>query len=246
MHEAVSRVAQSFLNHLFPPLCLQCRAEVGQAGGLCAQCWSEIRFMEGPQCACCGVAFEVPVYAGTRCAACHAHPPAFERARAVMRYDEASKALVLAFKHADRLDLTPTFVRWLVRAGHELVRESDLIAAVPLHPRRLWWRRYNQAAELARVLSNRVGRPYEPFLLQRARATESQGAMASAGARRRNVAGAFRVPDACVSRLSGRSVLLIDDVVTTGATVDACARALKRAGARRVDVLALARVSRSI
>ena len=246
MHEALSNAARTFLNHLFPPLCLQCRAEVGQAGGLCAPCWSEIRFIEGPQCTCCGVAFEIPVYAGTRCAACHAQPPAFERARAVMRYDDASKALVLAFKHADRLDLTPTFVRWLERAGHELIVESDLIAAVPLHPRRLWWRRYNQAAELARVLSNRVGRPYEPSLLQRARATESQGAMVSAEARRRNVAGAFRVPKPYEAHLSGRSVLLIDDVVTTGATVDACARALKRAGAQRVDVLALARVSRSV
>ena len=209
---------------------------------MCAHCWAEIRFIDGPQCACCGVPFDVPVFAGTRCGACYARPPSFDRARAVMRYDDASKALVLAYKHADRLDLTPMFARWLERAGHELITDSDLIVPVPLHARRLWSRRYNQSAELARNLSVRSGKPYDPFLVSRSRSTPSQGAMPSAGARRRNVAGAF---DICRGNsVTGRNILVVDDVLTTGATVDACAAALKKAGAARVDVLALARVSR--
>ena len=245
MHDRLAKAARSLLDHLFPPLCVLCRAEVGEAGALCAACWGQIRFVEGAQCATCGLPFDIPVHLGTRCAACHADPPAFDRARAVMRYDDASKGLLLAFKHADRLDLTPTLARWLERAGRDLIQDADVIVPVPLHPRRLWSRRYNQAAELARALSVRCEKSYEPLLLRRNRATESQGAMPSAKARKRNVDGAFGVPRAGGARLAGKSVLLVDDVLTTGATLDACAVALKKAGAARVAVLALARVSRT-
>jgi ComF family protein len=245
VHDRLAIVARTLLDHLFPPLCLLCRAEVGEAGALCAACWGQIRFVEGAHCISCGVPFDIPVQVGTRCAACHADPPAFDRARAVMRYDDASKGLLLAFKHADRLDLTPTLARWLERAGHELIRDADVIVPVPLHPRRLWSRRYNQAAELARALSLRCKKSYEPFLLVRKRATDSQGSMPSAKARKRNVEGAFGVPRSCKGRLAGKSVLLVDDVLTTGATLNACAVALKKAGAARVAVLALARVSRT-
>lgn len=245
MHDALARVTRSFLDYLFPPLCLVCRSEVGAAGGLCARCWAGIRFVEGAHCIGCGAPFDIPVPRGTRCAACHADPPAFDQARAVMRYDDASKALLLAFKHADRLDLTPTLARWLERAGQELVSEADMIVPVPLHPRRLWSRRYNQAAELARALAARCRKPYEPLLLIRTRATHSQGTMPSAKARNRNVAGAFAVSTRRQPDLAGKSVLLVDDVLTTGATLNSCATTLKRAGAARVAAIALARVSRS-
>jgi ComF family protein len=167
-------------------------------------------------------------------------PPSFDAARAIFAYDEKSRGAVLALKHADRLDLVPGFARWLGRSGRAILQDSDLVIPVPLHPLRLWRRRYNQSAELARRLARDWKLVYEPSALIRSRPTPSQGAMASARARRRNVLGAFKVPDP--AKVAGKRILLLDDVLTTAATVDACSRALKRAGASHVNVLALARV----
>lgn len=215
-------------------------------GALCPECWQKIQFLDEPLCACCGLPFEIDPGRETLCAACHARPPAFDRARAIMRYDEPSRGPILALKHADRLDLTPAFGRWLERGGRALIEESDLILPVPLHPYRLWSRRYNQSAELARVLARQTGKPAHFAALQRGRPTPSQGAMPSASARRRNMRGAFRISPGHKSAIAGRNILLLDDVLTTGATVEACARALKRAGAAKVFVLALARVVRPL
>jgi ComF family protein len=244
MQGGLARAGGAVLDFVFPPLCIGCRATVAEPAGLCAECWQKIAFLDGPCCVCCGLPFELDPGPGTRCAACHADPPAFDSARAVMRYDEASRGPILALKHADRLDLVPGFVRWLDRVGRALLDDSDFIVAVPLHPTRLWGRRYNQSAELARGLARLAGKPTAPLALTRIRATPSQGEMPSAKARRRNMRGAFQVPPERGATVKGRSVLLIDDVLTTGATVDACARALKRAGAQKVHVLALARVVR--
>jgi ComF family protein len=191
-------------------------------------------------CDCCGVPFGVDLGENSRCAACLTRPPAFDRARAILAYDETSRGPILALKHADRLDLVPGFAHWLERTGRTLLAETDLIAPVPLHPLRLWRRRYNQAAELARALARRTAKPVVVEALERSRPTKSQGAMASARSRRRNVLGAFRIPEPKL--VAGRNILIVDDVLTTGATAEACARALKRAGAARVQVLALARV----
>ena len=174
------------------------------------------------------------------CAACLTRPPAFDSARAIFVYDEKSRGAILALKHADRLDLVPGFAHWLKRTGQALLDGSDMVVPVPLHAFRLWRRRYNQSAELARRLARERQLVYAPSALVRARATASQGVMASAKARRRNVLGAFEVPKPAT--VAGKRVLLLDDVLTTGATAEACARALKRAGAARVDVLVLARV----
>jgi ComF family protein len=232
-------VAKAALDLLFPPLCIGCRAQVTDAG-FCAACWSQVTFLDGPACSCCGMPYSVALEGEMQCAACLAQPPAFDSARAILSYDEHSRDAILALKHADRLELVPGFARWLGRSGRHLQERCDLVVPVPLHPSRLWRRRYNQAAELARRLARDWNRPYEPQALARSRATPSQGAMASAKARRRNVQRAFQVPDA--ARIKGKRVLLLDDVLTTGATVQACARALKRAGAAEVHVLALARV----
>jgi ComF family protein len=239
---------RAVLDLVYPPFCIGCRAQVAAPGALCAACWQRVGFLDGPMCDCCGLpfefGFEVLGNAGTRCAACHANPPAYDKARAVMRYDEHSKGPILAFKHGDRLDLAPAFARWLDRGGRALLDEAELIVPVPLHPGRLWTRRYNQSAELARALAKLGGRPAALTLLERARATPSQGAMRSAKARRRNMLGAFKVRPRHKSAIAGRNILLVDDVLTTGATAEACARALKRAGAAKVLVLALARVVR--
>ncbi|MGD0143149.1 MAG: ComF family protein [Rhizomicrobium sp.] len=242
--QGLRRAGAGALNLLFPPLCVGCRAPVFEAHSLCAACWGTIGFLDGPTCECCGYPFEIDPGPGTLCSACHANPPAFARARSVMRYDEGSKKLILALKRADRLDLAPAFSRWLDRSGRELLAEADLIVPVPLHPRRLWRRRYNQSAILAQRLAKLTAKPADPLVLRRIRATASQGEMPSAKARRRNVRGAFRVSPENAAALRGKAVLLIDDVFTTGATIDACARALKRAGATKVLVLTLARVVR--
>lgn len=232
-------VAKALLDLFFPPLCIGCRQQMSEAG-FCAACWSKVTFLDGPACACCGLPFGVALEGEMLCAACLAAPPAFDSARAILSYDEHSRTAILALKHADRLELVPGFARWLGRSGRDALERCDLLVPVPLHRARLWQRRYNQAAELARRLARDWNRPFDPLVLTRSRATPSQGAMTSAKARRRNVQRAFKVPAA--AKVKGKRVLLLDDVLTTGATAEACARALKRAGAAEVHVLALARV----
>jgi len=246
MKSGLGQFGRGALDLLYPPLCIGCRGQVAEPGNLCAACWQNIDFLDGPACQCCGLPFDLDPGSDTLCAACLADPPAFDHARAVMRYNEKSRGPILALKHADRLDLAPAFARWLDRVGRSFLDEADVIVPVPLHRGRLWSRRYNQAAELARALGQSSGKPVKPTALCRIRATPSQGAMPSATARRRNMRGAFEVPPEQQSAVKGRAVLLVDDVLTTGATADACARALKRAGVRKVSVLALARVVRPV
>lgn len=200
--------------------------------------------MAPPHCACCGLPFEYDLGPDALCGACTRARPAFDRARSVMRYNDASKRLILGFKHGDRTEGAPAFGAWLARAGANLIAEADLIAPVPLHRWRLLGRRYNQAALLAHALGQETDLPVVSDLLLRRRFTPSQGRL-SVSARQRNVTGAFAVKPARAARLTDRRVLLVDDVLTTGATVSACARALRRGGAAAVEVLVLARVVRA-
>jgi ComF family protein len=240
------RAGRKLLDLVYPPLCIGCREHVSEPGSLCPACWQALHFLDGPACAVCGLPFEIDPGDETMCVGCLTYPPAFDKARAVLRYDSASRKSILALKHADRLDLAPPFGRWLERTGHELLAQSDLIVPVPLHRLRLWKRRYNQSAELARALARLSGLVVDPFALRRIRPTPSQGEMPSASARRRNVRGAFAVPEKCRPAVNGKRILLVDDVLTTGATANACAKALKRAGAEKVFVLTLARVVRPL
>jgi ComF family protein len=228
------------LDLVFPRETLDGEPTVG-ALGLSAEAWSRIRFLDGPVCDGCGGPFDYDPGPGVRCAACMARPRAFDAARAACLYDETSRDPILKLKHADRTDLAPMFARWLSRAAADLLDGAEAIAPVPLHPLRLLKRRYNQAAEVARPLAKLAGVAYLPDALVRRRATAIQGGK-SAGGRRRNVAGAFVVPERRRSLVEGRRILLVDDVLTTGATAEGCARALKRAGAARVDLAVLARV----
>jgi len=240
---ALSFAGRLLLDTLLPPQCLSCRALVDRPGQLCAKCWSGIDFIAGACCAACGLPFDYDVGAGALCGACARRRPRYDRARAVFRYDEHSRGLVLRFKYADQLEGAPSYGAWLARAGAELVREADLIAPVPLHRWRLLRRRFNQSAVLAHALGRQAGKPVTADLLLRTRATPSQGGL-NFRQRRRNVRNAFAVRPTRAALVRGRRVLLVDDVLTTGATVEACARALLAAGASGIDVVVLARVVR--
>ena len=231
------------LDIVLPPRCLKCGATVDSVGALCAACWPAVAFLAPPHCAACGLPFEFDLGPEAVCGACARERPVFERARAAFRYDEDSKDLILRFKHADRTDSAPAFARWMARAGDALVAEADVVAAVPLHWMRLFMRRYNQAALLASALGELASKPAVNDLLVRRKRTPSQGGLGAA-ARRRNVAGAFMVHPRHRARVEDKRVLLVDDVLTTGATVSACAAVLLRARARAVDVLTLSRVVR--
>ncbi len=235
----LQRAAGLIVDALLPPRCLDCGAVVEAVGALCQDCWQRLSFIAAPLCIRCGHPFAVDAGALAECGECLASPPPFARARAVFRYDDASRGLILRFKHADHTAAAPAFARWMARAGAELLSEADCIVPVPLHRWRLFHRRYNQAALLANALAKLSGVRSQPAALQRIRHTASQGTM---GRRQRqsNVRGAFRL-NAKIG-LAGQRVILVDDVLTSGATIEECAMVLLDGGANAVDVLTLARV----
>ena len=240
----LGRAWRAGLDVLLPPLCFGCGAAVEGRAALCLACWRRVRFLAPPVCESCGLPFEADPGPGAVCGECARETPPFARARAAFVYDEASRGLILSFKHGDRTDAAPAFGLWLMRAGAELLPEARLIVPVPLHWTRLFARRYNQAALLAHEVGRLAGVAVATAVLARRRRTPSQGKLGRS-TRQRNLAGAFAVPERHRAAVAGKRILLIDDVLTTGATASACARALLAAGATAVDVLTLARVIRA-
>ena len=229
------------LDLALPQLCPACRASVvGEA--LCAPCWSRVSFIAPPYCARLGIPFPYDPGPGTLSIEAMSDPPAYNRARAAVRFDETARTLVHALKYGDRLDLAPIMGRWMANAGRELTADADLLVPVPLHWRRQWARRFNQSALLADVVGKASGLTVAHRALGRVKPTPQQVGLARTE-RALNVQGAFRARASGQREIEGRRLILVDDVLTSGATVDGCARALIRAGAANVDVLIFARVA---
>ena len=234
-------IAGRALDLALPRLCAVCREPV-EGQGLCPACWSKLSFITRPYCERLGIPFVYDPGPGILSMEAIAEPPAYHRARAAVRFDEISRALVHALKYGDRLDLAPMMGRWLSHAGRELLDEADALVPVPLHWRRRWARRFNQSAMLAAAVSAASGVPIAAGALKRVKFTAQQVGLSRAE-RATNVQGAFRVPPEGKAEVAGRRLLLVDDVLTSGATAEGCAKALLRAGARNVDVLVFARVA---
>lgn len=227
---------------VLPPLCLGCDTRLSDHDALCPECWRGIDFIRPPICDRLGIPMPYDIGAPMVSATAAAHPPLFDRARAVARYDGLMRDLIHEFKFRDTHDARRLFARWMCQAGDEIIAQCDVILPVPLGRWRLLSRRFNQAHLLADEVARRSQKPLLSRVLKRSRSTPHQVGLTRLQ-RERNVAGAFRVDGAQLSRIAGRSVLLIDDVMTTGATASASAKVLKAAGAARVDVLVLAVVA---
>jgi len=241
MLQGIRRLPRRGADLLLPPTCPGCRSAVADSHALCARCWSAIRFIAPPLCPVYGTPFSYEMGEGIVSAEALADPPPFRRARSAAIYGDVARRLVHQLKYYDRPHLAQVMARIMRHAGHELLAECGLIVPVPLYRWRLWGRRFNQSAALADELSKLAGVPANPFVLQRVKATRQQVGL-SAQQRADNVRGAFRVAPRDAPRIAQASVLLVDDVYTSGATVKAATRALLRAGAASVDVLTFARV----
>jgi ComF family protein len=235
------RAGSALLDQLYPPLCLNCEAPVATADALCPDCFGRLRPITKPFCPVLGTPFEVDLGPDARSAEAIADPPPFSRARSAVLYNSVARKLVARLKYGDRPELARCCARLMAAAGRELWEGDPVLVPVPLHRLRQFERRYNQSAELARALGKLTGLRVDPLLVSRPRRTRQQVGL-SADARQRNVAGAFAVRSEAAARLNGRRVVLVDDVMTTGATMKAVTRTLNRAGIDAVDVISFARV----
>jgi ComF family protein len=243
-YQTLRRSAVQGLNMLLPPLCVMCEQMVGESHGFCGECWRGFSFIAAPHCSCCGIPFEYEgqgINDDALCGGCVQDKPDFAYARAALVYNDASKKIILPFKHVDRTDYARAIARLMLNAGQTLIEQADALMPVPLHFTRLFARRYNQAALLVHHLSQATDKPMLLHILKRTRSTQTQGHL-SREQRQKNVKNAFEIKQADLSDINGKRLLLVDDVLTTGATANACAVTLLKAGAARVDVLTLARV----
>ena len=241
--KALHSAGTAALGLVYPPACVACGGATADPHGLCARCWSGLRLIERPYCERLGTPFALDLGTGPLLSPrAIAEPPVFERARAVALYDGTARDLVHRLKYRDRQELARSMARMMAASGADLLADADLLVPVPLHWLRLWRRRFNQAALLARRIAHLSGKPCALRVLSRVKATKPQVGLTRAQ-RGLNLQGAFRVPAAARPAIQGRRILLIDDVATTGATGNAAARVLIRAGAKSVDLLTFATVA---
>ncbi|MBU1174219.1 MAG: ComF family protein [Alphaproteobacteria bacterium] len=232
---------RALLDFLYPPVCIACSAPVAEPDGLCTSCWQALVPITAPMCPVLGLPFASDMGKGAVSAEALADPPVYARARAAFAYSQMSARIVSRFKYGDHPELARFAAAAMRRAGAEFWPGNPVLVPVPLHRFRQWRRHYNQSAELARHLAHSLGLDFAPDLARRKRHTRQQVGL-NAEQRRRNVAGAFAVDAGAAGRWAGRPLVLVDDVLTTGATVSALARALRRAGFDHIDVISFARV----
>ena len=225
------------IDFLLPPLCPICHQRVLDNHSVCGKCFAELSFISNTVCEKCG--YPLPYQQARLCIHCLEKQPAYDKGLSVLKYNDASKALILPFKHSDYIEIAPLLTKWMNQRGKDLIQQCDCIVPVPLHLRRLLKRKYNQSALLAKELAKMNGKEYLPQCLKRYRYTKSQGHM-NPKQRKKNVTNAFKIKNPL--DVKDKTVLLIDDVMTTGATINECAKVLKRNGAKSVFVLSLARV----
>jgi ComF family protein len=235
--DAIRSGALRVLDFALPPRCAGCGAIMAEVHTFCPECWKQLDFLGNAGCEVCGVPLELAD--SHICAGCLARPPRIARMRCAVAYGELSRGLAIRLKYGRKVAVAKTMARYM--ASLVEVGEGRLLVAVPLHRTRLWMRGFNQSALVASELSRRLRIPSDPFALSRTRRTPPLKGM-SALQRRKAVAGAFKVRDK--SAVAGKTVILVDDVFTTGSTADACARTLKRAGAAQVELISWARVVR--
>lgn len=238
------QIFRQVIDFILPARCAVTGDVVDTQGALSPSAWGQLNFITAPMCQSCGLPFD---YAAAEtpansmvCVSCSAHPPPYSAARSVLVYDDASRDLILRFKHADQLHLVVNFVHWMKQAAGDMLAQADYLVPVPLHTRRLMERRYNQAAVISNRLSAVTGIPSRPDLLIRRKATHSQGLLGYKD-RHQNVKNVFAVPQAALDMVEGASIVLIDDVLTSGATVKECSKTLLKAGAADVKVLTVAK-----
>jgi ComF family protein len=233
----VSASLRELLDFALPPRCAGCGTIVQEVHSFCPDCWTQVEFLGDSGCATCGMPLEATD--AEECGACIARPPRIQRTRSAVAYDELSRSLAIRLKYGRKVALARTMARYMA----PLIRSDDdsILVPVPLHRGRLWQRGFNQSALVAAEMSRRTGIQSVSRLLKRVKRTPALKGM-SIAQRKRTVAGAFSVDPS--AELAGRTVVLVDDVLTTGSTAEACAKALKRAGAERVELVSWARVIR--
>ena len=231
-------VSNQLLNLLYPPVCISCHDTVDTPNSLCSTCWTSISWLSQPACEICYFPFEYATPNSTICASCIANPPLYDKARSVFLYDEHSRKLITSFKYGDKTHTAKTYAQWMTKTGMELLNESDFICPVPMHWKRLFLRKYNQAALLTRHISKQHLTPALYFLLQKKQHNVPQASLTKKQ-RLHNTKGVFTFNPRYTHLVNGKTIALIDDVTTTNATVNECAKLLKKNGVARVNVLTL-------
>lgn len=234
----MGKILITLLNFLIPPICPICHKRTENIG-LCPECFSKLEFIGTQKCSICGQPLDALVPGLAICGRCLKEPPYFHQAEAVFKYNDIIKKLILPFKHSNHIELTELFVKWMSSNSYEMISKNEILVPVPLNWKRLLKRKYNQSALLAQRLAKTYKKAYAPLTLKRVKFTKSQGHL-SPKDRKKNVTGVFIVK--YPEQIQGKSILLIDDVFTTGATVNECAKILLKSGAKSVDVLTIAKV----
>ena len=235
----MNKIIKLCLDFLLPPVCPICKQRISEPFGLCPKCFSELEFIGAQKCSVCGRPLDAVVPGLAVCASCLKKPPLFHQAEAVFKYNDASRKLILAFKHGDHLELTKLLTKLMDIEHSSIIEQNDILIPVPLHWTRLLKRKYNQSALIAQRLAIKHHKIYDPISLKRIETTVSQGHL-SPKKRKENIKGVFKVKNH--NKICGKNILLIDDVYTIGATVNECSKILLKAGAKRVDVLTFAKV----